>query len=77
MRQTAVQKDTGPRPTYVVLREVAKDTWQLVGEVERRPGLPARRGRAKAMEDVLGRLLPEGERLAVIPRSEWRVGLDW
>jgi hypothetical protein len=70
-----VQKDTGPRPT-VVLREAAKATWQLVGEVERRPGLPARRGRAKAVEDVLGRLPAEGERLAVIPRSEWRVGLD-
>jgi len=69
--------DARPRPAYVVLREVAKDTWQVVGEVERRPGLPARRGRAKAVEDALGRPPSEGERFAAIPRSEWRVGLDW
>ena len=74
---TAVQKDTRPRPAYIVLREIAEDTWQVVGEVQRRPGLPARRGRAKAVEDVLGRSPADGERLAVIPRSEWRVGLDW
>ena len=30
-----------PQPTYVVLREVADGTWSLVGEVARRPGLPA------------------------------------
>jgi hypothetical protein len=62
---------------YVVLREVVEGTWSLVGEVARRPGLPARRGRAQAVEDVLGRSPVKGERLAVIPRSEWRVGLDW
>jgi hypothetical protein len=62
---------------YVVLREVAEGSWLLVGEVARRPGLPARRGRAQAAEEALGRPPVEGERLAVIPRSEWRVGLDW
>jgi len=74
---TATRKDQKPRPAYVVLREVADGTWQMVGEVDRRPGLPARRGRAKAAEDALGRPPAEGERLAVLPRSEWRVGLDW
>lgn len=74
---TATRKDERSRPAYVVLREVADGTWQLVGEVDRRPGLPARRGRAKAVEDALGRVPAEGERLAVLPRSEWRVGLDW
>lgn len=66
-----------PRPTYVVLREVANDTWQVVGEVARPPGLPARRGRAKAVEDALGRPPSQDERFAVLPRSEWRVGQDW
>ncbi|GAB1689709.1 hypothetical protein KRM28CT15_15120 [Krasilnikovia sp. M28-CT-15] len=73
--------DTGrvarPQSMYVVLREVAEGSWLLVGEVARRPGLPARRGRAQAAEDALGRPPMEGERLAVIPRSEWCVGLDW
>jgi hypothetical protein len=66
-----------PQPMYVVLREVTGGTWLLVGEVARHPGLPARRGRAQAVEDALGRPPVAGERLAVIPRSEWRVGLDW
>jgi hypothetical protein len=71
------EKATSPQSMYVVLREVAEGTWSLVGEVTRRPGLPARRGRAQAVEDVLGRPPVKSERLAVIPRSEWRVGLDW
>jgi hypothetical protein len=62
---------------YIVLRETATDTWQVVGEVPRPPGLPARRGRARAVADVLGRPPAPGERFAVVPRSEWRVGLDW
>jgi hypothetical protein len=62
---------------YVVLREAGEGTWQVVGEVSRRPGLPARRGRAAAVEDALGHPPPEGVRFAVLPLSEWRVGLDW
>lgn len=69
--------DSSSRPAYIVLKEVATGTWQLVGEVPRRPGLPARRGRARAVEDALGRAPEDGERYAVLPRSEWRVGLDW
>jgi hypothetical protein len=71
------QGNARPGPSYIVLREVAGDTWQLVGEVPRRPGLPARRGRAQAVQDALGRPPADGERFAVLPRSEWRVGLDW
>jgi hypothetical protein len=71
------QKDARPQPTYVVLREIAEDTWKVVGEVARRPGFPARRGRAKAVEDALGHPPADSERFAVIPRSEWHVGLDW
>jgi hypothetical protein len=66
-----------PRPTYVVLEEISGGTWRLLGEVHRRPGLPARRGRAKAVADALGHEPPEGTRYAVIPLSEWRNGCDW
>jgi hypothetical protein len=49
----------------------------VVGQVARRPGLPARRGRAKAVEDALGHPPADNERFAVLPRSEWHIGLDW
>jgi hypothetical protein len=65
------------RPTYVILEEVGEGAWQVIGEIARRPGLPARRGRAQAVRDVLGREPDPGVRYAVIPRSEWRNGCDW
>lgn len=61
---------------YVVLQRVEDDTWRLLGEADRRPGLPARRSRAQAVLDVLGREPAEGEAFAVLPRSEWRNALD-
>lgn len=64
------------RPGYVVLQHVSGDEWRLVGEADRRPGLPARKSRAQALRDVVGRDKETGEVFAVVPRSEWRVGLD-
>ena len=61
---------------YVVLQQVAGAEWRLVGEVDRRPGLPARKSRAQAVRDAIGREPEEGEAFAVLPRSEWRNGLD-
>jgi hypothetical protein len=61
---------------YVVLQQVGADTWKVVGEVRRRPGLPARRSRGQAVRDVLGREPNEDEVFAVLPRSEWRLSLD-
>jgi hypothetical protein len=61
---------------YVVLQQVGADEWRQVGEADRRPGLPARKSRAQAVRDVIGREVKEGEVFAVVPRSEWRVGLD-
>ena len=61
---------------YVVLRQAAGAGWRLLGEVDRRPGLPARKSRAQAVRDVIGREQRPGEVFAVIPRSEWRNGLD-
>jgi hypothetical protein len=64
------------RPGYVLLRQIGDDTWQLIGEVDRRPGLPARRSRAQAVIDAGGGTSAPGEVVAVLPRSEWRVALD-
>jgi hypothetical protein len=61
---------------YVVLQQLKRDEWRLIGEAARRPGLPARKSRAQAVRDVLGREPEEAEVFAVLPRSEWRVGLD-
>jgi hypothetical protein len=60
---------------YVVLQQVGDD-WRVVGDVDRRPGLPARKSRAQAVRDALGREPADGETFAVLPRSEWRLGLD-
>jgi hypothetical protein len=64
------------RGGYVVLQRLGDDEWRVLGEANRRPGLPARRSRAQAVREVLGREPEEGESFAVLPRSEWRVGLD-
>jgi len=61
---------------YVVLQRVSDDEWRLVGEVDRRPGLPARKSRAQAVRDAVGRERAEDEMFAVVPRSEWKNGLD-
>lgn len=62
---------------YVVLQQqIGADEWRLVGEVDRRPGLPARKSRGQAVRDVIGREVEDGEVFAVLPRSEWRNGLD-
>jgi hypothetical protein len=60
---------------YVVLQQLGSEEWRVIGEVGRRPGLPARRSRAQAIRDVLGREPREDEHFAVLPRSEWRLSL--
>ena len=65
-----------PRGGYVILQHVGGEDWRVLGEAERRPGLTARRSRAEAVREVLGRDPADGELFAVLPRSEWRVGLD-
>jgi hypothetical protein len=61
---------------YVVLQQVGPEEWRVLGEVGRRPGLPARKSRAQAVRDLLGREPGDGERFAVLPRSEWRLSVD-
>ena len=61
---------------YVVLQHVRGDEWHMIGEADRRPGLSARKSRSQAVRDVIGRDVTVGEVFAVVPRSEWRNGLD-
>jgi hypothetical protein len=65
-----------PGPAFVVFRHVDGDTWQLVGEVPRRRGLPARKARRQAVEDAAGGTPDPSGRYAAVLRSEWRVSLD-
>jgi hypothetical protein len=44
----------------------------VVGDVDRRPGLTARKSRGQAVKDAIGREPAEGEVYAALPRSEWR-----
>ena len=64
------------RSGYIVLQRREGDDWRVLGDVDRRPGLPARRSRAQAVRDVLGREPTRDEAFAVLPRSEWRLALD-
>ena len=57
---------------YVVLREAGGGQWVVVGDVDRRPGLTARRSRVQAVKEAIGREPAEGEVYAALPRSEWR-----
>jgi hypothetical protein len=70
------QKITRSQGGYIVLQRVRDDEWRVVGEVDRRPGLPARRSRARAVRDVIEREPTRNEIFAVLPRSEWRLSLD-
>jgi hypothetical protein len=63
------------RGGYVVLHQRRDGDWRVLGEVDRRPGLPARRSRGQAVRDVLGREPADDEVFAVLPRSEWRLAL--
>jgi hypothetical protein len=65
-----------PRGGYFVFQRVGDGEWRLLGEADRRPGLPARRSRGRAIHDVLGREPAEGEEFAALQRSEWRNALD-
>ena len=65
------------RPGFVIFRKAGEDTWQLVAEVTRRPGLPARKARAQAIVDATGGNAKPGETYAAVLRSEWRIALDW
>jgi hypothetical protein len=64
-------------PGFVVLRLVEGNSWQLLGEAERKRGLPARAARSQAIVDASDGTARPGEVYAAVLRSEWRVALDW
>jgi hypothetical protein len=66
-----------PKPAFVVLRELPDGRWELLGEIERRRGLPARAARSQAILEATGGAARTGETYAAVLRSEWRVAQDW
>jgi hypothetical protein len=64
-------------PGFVVLRELGGGKWELLGEVPRRRGLPARAARSRAILDATGGEAKAGEVYAAVLRSEWRIAQDW
>jgi hypothetical protein len=64
------------RPGYVVFRQTGKDTWKMVGEADRRPGLTARAARAQAIQDATGGKAKAGEVYHAVLRSEWKIGAE-
>jgi hypothetical protein len=64
-------------PGFVVLRQVAQDSWELLGEVRRKPGVPARAARTHAILDATNGAAKAGDVYAAVLRSEWRIAMDW
>ena len=63
--------------SFVAMRQVGTDEWQLLGEVPRKRGVPARAARTQAILDATGGSARGGEVYAAVLRSEWRIALDW
>jgi hypothetical protein len=72
-----MHREAGPGAAFVVLRRESDGRWELLGEVARRRGLPARAARAAAIAEASGGSARPGEDYAAVPRSEWRVARDW
>ncbi|HEY7421782.1 MAG TPA: hypothetical protein VH541_07215 [Gaiellaceae bacterium] len=64
-------------PGFVVLHELPDGRWELLGEVPRRRGLPARAARSRAIVEATGGKAKAGEVYAAVLRSEWRIAQDW
>jgi hypothetical protein len=71
------RKRAQPAPGFVVLRRVGRDRWQMLGEVKRTRGLPARAARTRAILDATGGKAKARETYAAVLASEWRVAMDW
>ena len=64
------------KPAYVVLRQIGKDRWQVVDEVERKPGLSAQDARAQAIEDATGGRAKAAQVYRAVLRSERRISAE-
>ena len=69
--------DAPSRPAFVVLKLLPDGRWEILGEVARRRGLPARAARAAAIHEASDGKAKAGDEYAAILRSEWRVARDW
>ncbi|MGB6457416.1 MAG: hypothetical protein WBH47_23335 [Streptosporangiaceae bacterium] len=58
---------------YVVFRQVEPGLWQLVGDVDHRPGLAMRAERAQAVRDATGGADPANGAYAALPRNQWHL----
>jgi len=65
-----------PRAWFVVLHEFTPDRRQIVGEVARRPGLPARAARIQAVREAIGGDPAPGQGYAAVLRNEWRIAAE-
>ena len=75
MADKADVKPSGP--AFVVLQQIADGTWEFLGEVPRKRGLPARAARTQAILDATRGMAKTTEDYAAVLRSEWRVAQDW
>ena len=75
MADKADAKPSGP--AFVVLRQVEDGKWELLGEMPRKRGLPARAARTQAILDATRGTAKPTEVYAAVLRSEWRVAQDW
>jgi hypothetical protein len=64
------------RPGYVVFRQVGKDRWQLVGQVDRKPGHTAKQARAQAIQDATRGKAKPGEVYRALLRREWKIASE-
>ena len=60
----------------MVLRQVGKGTWRVVGEVDRQPGLTARAARARAIQNATGGRAKASEVYRAVLRSEWPIAAE-
>ena len=75
MTDKATAKPSGP--AFVVLHQEEDGKWELLGEVQRKRGLPARAARTQAILDATGGRAKTTDVYAAVLRSEWRVAQDW
>ena len=61
------------RPGYIVLKRIGEDRWRVIGDVDRKPGTPAARARALAIEESTGGKVKPGDVYRAILRSEWKI----
>ncbi|MFZ0829755.1 MAG: hypothetical protein WCB18_09775 [Thermoplasmata archaeon] len=62
---------------FVVLRKIRGNKWELIGEFDYRPGSTSQTARFLAVREASQGKARQGEVYAAVPRSEWRVALDW